>query len=335
VYNPETGFYGRGQSVWDSDEYAGRSYTYNPNTNTSVSRRGYYDFDDNEGWSESVRRRGDEWVYRETEWDDDRVTSDFETSRGGEGTVTRERDGDEVSGSGSFETGRGREIETEYSREKNGDEWETERTISGENRSVNIDGRIEDGEGSFDVDGSRGGEGSFNRELDDGELSGSGSFSRNGKTIEGETTRSAEGVKREFESSEGGQAVAGRQGDNRGFVGETGSGDVYAGHNGEVYKKTDSGWEQVDAGNNVTSNASRSRSGEQAVASRELNSGQRQWENQGRANSQATTRINAENRTRLERDSMKRQRGYDRYQSFQRSRPAATSRPGSGMGRRR
>ena len=233
VYNPETGAYGRGQAVWDSDEMAGRRYAYNPNTDTSMSRRGYYDFDDNEGWSQRVTRRGDEWIASETILEDGRLTTDIETSRGGEGTVTRERSGDQVSGSGSFQTG-------------------------------------------------------------------------DGRTIESDTTRNAEGVRREFESSEGGQAVIGRQGENRGFVGETGSGDVYAGRNGEVYKRTDSGWESVGGGATSTTASASSRTS----SPRQVDSG---------------------TFGQLERDRQSRQRGYDRYDTFQRSRSGSLQGSGNGF----
>ena len=312
IYNPETGVYGRGQAVWDSDEWAGRSYAYNPNTRTSTSRRGYYDFDDNEGWSQRVTRRGDEWIYRETEIEDGRLTSNIETSRGGEGTITRDRNGDEVTGSGSFETGGGRQIDSEFTREREGDMLVTNRDFQGENRSGQMTGIIEDGEGMFNMSGSEGGIGTVNRELEDGQLTGSGSFTRDGKTIEGETTRSAEGVRRELESSEGGQAVTGRQGDDRGFVGQTGSGDVYAGRNGEVYKKTDSGWQQM---NNSTRAAT---TAEGAFGGGGRSSG---------AVSTGTYR-------QLDRDYQSRQRGYRNYDSFSQGRSGSYG-GGANLRRRR
>ena len=52
------------------------------------------------------------------------------------------------------------------------------------------------------------------------------------------------------ETSRGGTLVAGEG--NRGqsgFVGQTGNGNVYAGKNGEVYRKTDEGWQHHDSGN--------------------------------------------------------------------------------------
>ena len=315
VYNPDTGTWGRGQSVWDSDEWAGRSYTYNPNTDSSISRRGYYDFDDDEGWSESVRRRGDEWIYSETDWDDNSLRTDIETSRGGEGSLEREREGDQTSGTGSFTTGGGNEITSEFSRERDGDSMQTERTLSGENHSVDISGNIEDGEGNFTLEGSEGGTGSLNRELEDGQLTGEGTFTKDGKTIDSSTTRTGEGVKREFESSEGGQAITARQGGEKAFAAKTGSGDVYAGRDGEVYKKTDSGWEKV---NNSTSSSSAlsSQDRQSATAGPGLSG--------NRDNTYSTMGTGTERSYQLDRDRQSRNTGYDRYQSHRQGRMPTT-----------
>ena len=71
------------------------------------------------------------------------------------------------------------------------------------------------------------------------------SYTKDGKTIESDVTRTAEGVQREFETSGGGQGVSQRNGDSNQFAYQSGAGDVYAGRDGNVYEKTDSGWEQV------------------------------------------------------------------------------------------
>jgi hypothetical protein len=62
-------------------------------------------------------------------------------------------------------------------------------------------------------------------------------------------------------TSEGGGAVSRTgPGGDRTTVGRTGSGDVYAGHDGNVYRKNDSGgWEQADAGNRPTPNSTNTR----------------------------------------------------------------------------
>jgi len=219
VYNPQTGAYARGQAVWDSDEFAGRGFAYNPNTATSIARNRYIDFDDNEGWSQSVAQRGDEWRYTQSQWEDGRMVTDFESSRGTEGQVVREREGDTIVSEGS---------------------------IQGENRSATFDSVIDDGAATTNIQGSEGGSGEMTRQLEDGELSGSGSFTKDGNTINSETTRNAEGVSREFETSGGAQGKTVRSGDESAFVVQSGSGDVYAGKDGKVYQKSDDGWSPVE-----------------------------------------------------------------------------------------
>jgi len=234
VYNPETGVYGRGQAVWDNDEFAGRGYAYNPNTNTSIARNRYIDFDDNEGWSQNVARRGDEWRYSESEWKDGRLTTDYESSRGTEGSVTRERQGDTIVSEG---------------------------TVSGENRSATYESIISDGQLSGQIEGSEGGSGTVDRQLDNGEISGESSFSKDGKTLDTDVTRDAEGVSREFETSAGGQGVSKRSGEDNAFAFQSGDGDAYAGKDGNVYKKTEEGWSKIEnptpnsASRNTTSTA--------------------------------------------------------------------------------
>ena len=275
VYNPETGAYARGRAVWDNDEFAGRGYAYNPNTNTSIARNRYVDFEDNEGWSQNVARRGDEWRAAESEWEDGRMVTDFESSYGTEGQIVREKqDGTIVS----------------------------EGTITGENRSATFDSVIDDGTLTGNIQGSEGGSGSVDRTLDDGEISGGGTFTKDGQTIETDVTRSAEGVQREFETSSGGQGKSARSGDSNAFVYESGSGDVYAGRDGNVYQKSDEGWSAVE------------NPGAQGASGLERGS-------------------YSDTRSSLERDYQSRQNGFDRYSQHQ-SRMGAQS-PRARRGRRR
>ena len=275
VYNPETGVYGRGQAVWDNDEFAGRGFAYNPNTDTSVARNRYVDFEDNEGWSERVARRGDEWRYSQSEWEDGRMVSEFGSSLGTEGTVTRERQGDAIVSDG---------------------------TVTGDNRSAEFSSVIEDGNLAGSIE--------FDYELvvplpgDDGAITGGGTFTRDDNTVQTDVTRTAEGVQREFETSGGGQGVSQRSGDSNQFAYQSGSGDVYAGRDGNVYQKTDDGWQQVR-------NSSR-----QERSTRD------------------TYRGSSYGGYDLNRDYQNRQRGYDRYQRHQAT-GGRGSRRGGGYGRRR
>ena len=292
VYNPETGVYGRGRAVWDNDEFAGRGYVYNPNTDTSIARNRYFDFEDNEGWSQRVARRGDEWRYTESQWQDGRMRTDFESSRGTEGTVYRERQGDSIVSEGTISRG-DESANFESTRERDGDSVVTEGSITGDERSAEFDSVRSDGQLAGNVDGSEGGSGSFDRQLDDGEITGGSSFEKDGRSIESEVTRDAEGVSREFETGSGGQGVSRRSGDDGGFVYESGSGDMYAGRDGNVYQKTDDGWSQVE-----NPGAAGGRSSERATSTQ-------------RAQPSAES---FNYRQDLDRDFESRQRGYERYE---------------------
>ena len=284
VFNPETGVYARGQAVWDSDEYAGRSHAYNPNTGTYTAGNRYADLENQEGWSQRVVTRGDEWLYKESEWDDGRLVTDFETSRGTEGQVVRERKGDTITSEG---------------------------TITGENRSAEFQSEWEDGRGEIAVQGSEGATGEFTREVSDGEMTGTGTITKDGKTIETETRRTAEGVQRDFETSEGGQGTVVRQGDERAFVAESGGGDVYAGRDGEVYKKTDDGWSKME---NPGPGSQGAGAADRRQAATEQGS-RTAADPAARASRQSPSRYD-----RLDRDYGSRSRGYDRYNNHQRQR---------------
>ncbi|WP_439108121.1 hypothetical protein [Congregibacter sp.] len=244
VYNPETGVYGRGQAIWDNDEFSGRGFVTNPNTDTTIARNRYIDFDDNSGWSERVATRGDAWRYTESEWEDGRMVTDFESSRGTEGQVVRERQGDTIVSEGEVSRG-DQSADFGSTRERQGDAIVSESVIAGENRSATFNSVIEDGRYSGTVEGSQGGSGTIDRTLDEGQITGGSTYTRDGKTLETDVTRTAEGVQREFETSGGGQGVSRRSGEDNGFAYQSGSGDMYAGRNGSVYKKTDDGWSSV------------------------------------------------------------------------------------------
>jgi len=309
VYNPETGVYGRGQAVWDNDEFAGRGFAYNPNTDTSIARNRYIDFEDNEGWSQRVAQRGDEWRHTQSQWEDGRMVTEFQSSRGTEGTVYRERQGDSVVSEGTITRG-DEQANFETTRERQGDAIVSEGTIAGDERSAEFSSVIDDGTYSGNIEGSEGGSGAIDRELENGEITGGSTFTKDGKTIETDVTRTAEGVTREFETSGGGQGVSGRSGDDSGFVYESGSGDVYAGRNGNVYERNDEGWSQVQ------------NPGTQANAS----------ERGAQRSDYASSQFSGSDD--LNRDYQSRQRGYDRYQSHQSS-GGRSARGNAGHGRRR
>ena len=221
VYNPATGGYARGQAVWDNDELARRGYGYNPRSDTFAAGNMYYDFDDNEGWRQGYVERGDRWVYSETSLDGNRATTDYVTSGGLEGTSTRIREDDVITGSGSIE---------------------------GERGSAQTSSRIDEQGAQLNLDGSLGGELEVSKDWGEAGREFSGTTSE-GTGFGGETSRTdSGGLRTDLSTDQGGEAVVRREDGNRSFAGESSSGDLYAGHNGNVYKKTDDGWSQYGDG---------------------------------------------------------------------------------------
>lgn len=163
VYNPQTGSYARGRAVWDDDEMAGQAIGYNPRTGTGVATHRYRTEDSY--WGETVVRRGDDWVYTQSEWQNGSGSREFATSGG----LT----------------------------------------------------------------------GSTNREISDGQITGSGSVSRGERTASGEMVRTEQGVAREITTGSG-ETIKTARG--------TGSDDLYAAKDGSVYKRTDDGWQKYENG---------------------------------------------------------------------------------------
>ena len=60
------------------------------------------------------------------------------------------------------------------------------------------------------------------------------------------TTRDGTSSRTDFETGAGGSGTSVSQDGNRTTVGQSAEGDLYAGHNGNVYKKTDDGWQSYD-----------------------------------------------------------------------------------------
>jgi hypothetical protein len=159
MYNPQTGTYARGRAVWDSNEMAGQAIGYNPRTGTGVAMNRYRTEDSY--WGETLLKRGDDWVYTQSDWENGSGTTDFATSRGTTGTT--------------------------------------------------------------------------NREVSDGKMTGSGEISRGGRSATTEMARTEEGVARQITSESGETLTTARK---------VGSDDLYAAKDGEVYKRTDEGWQK-------------------------------------------------------------------------------------------
>jgi len=125
------------------------------------------------------------------------------------------------------------------------------------------------------------------------------------------------------QSSSGGRAVAGRGPQGSGGAAVTAGGDLYAGRDGNVYRKSGSNWQKYDNGSwNSASTPSTSQARPQAQSQSRTSSAQ-----QARASSAQTQNLNQ--------DWQARQRGAtqsQRFSSFQRSGGTSGFRGGGGFG---
>ncbi len=175
-YSPRSGRSGYVETAWDSDGWASYGETYNPRTGVySETERTYSDDHERFEMDREVYR-GDKsmGVEREVDIDGGWAITDRTTSEGGSSHVERKRESD-----GSFSSDGS--------------------ITSGDGKSVDFEGTIDDGQ-----------------------------------------------RRTHYESSEGGEMVTGRDGENRGMVGRDGDGDLYAGKNGDVYRKSGDSWYQYD-----------------------------------------------------------------------------------------
>ncbi|HSC26353.1 MAG TPA: hypothetical protein VLD67_03710, partial [Vicinamibacterales bacterium] len=222
-YNPSTGRASYLETAWDGDEWASSGATHNPRTGISTQTDRYYNADSNRSTMDRAVEgpRGNEMqVQKDTDFDTGTRTTSRESSRGGSSEVTRQREaGGGVSSSGTIETAGGKTA-----------------TISGDHQG---------GQGTTTITGEGGGSGTIGRERNaDGSVSREGSFSKDGQTIDTETRRDGGSSVTKAEGSGGGSAISARneQGE-RTTIAQSGGGDLYAGHDGQVYRKTDDGWQ--------------------------------------------------------------------------------------------
>jgi hypothetical protein len=225
-YNPATGGYGS-RSVWYGP-YGGYSFTngYNPRT----GRYGYvetaWDGDEWASFGETYNPRTGVGTKTERYYDEDKnkMTTERKVERGDEWVKTeRKTDFDEGTQTIERETSQGGSSQVERSRE--GGTIESERTIkTGDGDTYTASGEQSRGQGSTTITGDQ------------------GSMTTETRRNDGRSVTSIEG-------SGGGQAISvSGQGPGRTTVGQSGSGDLYAGHDGNVYKKTEDGWQQYENG---------------------------------------------------------------------------------------
>lgn len=226
-YNPNTGRYGYVETAWDGDEWASSGETYNPRTGVSTDTDRYYDEDSNRMEMERTIEgpRGNQMnVERKTDFDEGSSTVKREGSRGGSSEITRERTSDGgFTSSGTIEgaDGRAAQVSGDYDR---------------------------DGDGRTTIKGSEGGSGTIDRESGANGVRREGNFTTaDGETIDSTTLRKGDKTLTGAESGSGGKVLSASEGLERSTIAKSGSGDLYAGRNGEVYKKTDDGWQAADS----------------------------------------------------------------------------------------
>jgi hypothetical protein len=223
-YNPRTGRSSYVETAWDGDEWASSGGTYNPRTGISSETDRHYGEDSNKMKMDRTIEGpggGSMDVEKRTDFDTGTRTTERTTSRGGSSEVTRQRQ----AGGGIT----------------------TEGTVkAADGRTATISGEHERGKGSTTITGSEGGSAQIDRERNrDGSVTREGSFSKDGQTIDTETRRDGRSSITKAEGSGGGQAISVKDGPgDRTTIVESGSGDLYAGHDGNVYRKTEDGWQQ-------------------------------------------------------------------------------------------
>ena len=223
-YNPKTGRASYVETAWDGDEWASSGGSYNPRTGISTETDRYYSEDSNKMKMERTVEgpRGNQMdVEKTTDFDTGTRTTERKTDAGGSSEVTRQRNADgSISSSGNFETAGG--------------------------KSGTIEGNHRGGEGTTTIKGEGGGSATMDRQLNDnGSVSREGTFSKDGQTVNTETRRQGSNSITKAEGSGGGQAISASGGiGDRTTIAQSGSGDIYAGHDGNVYRKTDDGWQQ-------------------------------------------------------------------------------------------
>ncbi len=223
-YNPRTGRSSYLETAWDGDEWASSGGTYNPRTGISTETDRHYGEDSNKmKMDRTIEGPGGREmdVEKRTDFDTGTRTTERTTSAGGKSDVTRQRQA--------------------------GGGFTTDGTVkAADGRTATISGEHERGQGSTTIKGSEGGSAQVDRERNrDGSVSRDGSFSKDGQTVDTETRRDGRSSVTKAEGSGGGQAISASGGlGDRTTIAQSGSGDIYAGHDGNVYRKTDDGWQQ-------------------------------------------------------------------------------------------
>ncbi|MFD2166345.1 hypothetical protein ACFSJY_08700 [Thalassotalea euphylliae] len=314
-YNPKTGRMGYRETWWDGDEWASYGEMYNPRTGIETRTSRYYD-EDSERYEferEIEGKRNEIDVERTVDIDDQWSESKRENSRGGSVEMQREWDDDgNLKSSGTIE--------------------------SADGRTATVTGNYKDGEGTTTINGSDGGGGTITREKNGDTVTRSGEFTnKDGKTYESTSTRDGRDSVYHGESSTGGEIKSISKDGERKTIGKNDQGDVFAGHNGEVYKKTDDGWQKYDpdSGNwqqSESTRSSRNNGTATTTQQRSTDATKRAQNSTSRTTNNATTNANRTTTQQLNRDARSRTQGSQR---FQQRRANSGARAGGLLRRRR
>jgi hypothetical protein len=168
---------------------------------------------------------------------------------------------------------------------------------------------------------------------------GSSVVTKGGQTAYTQHRTTAEGSVGSIQTSSGGKAVGKSSASGTTVVGKTGSGDVYAGHDGNAYKKTDSGWQKYDNGSWTTVPPPSSAAPKTQPQAQTQNVQRTQEGQQGRGQPSASTHQGgSEQMQRLQKEAGNRERGAQasqRSQQMQRSGGGGGGRSSGGGGRSR
>ncbi len=323
-YNPNTGVYSRGRVVYGPYGGAGSVAKYNPETGAYA--RGNAVWDSNEiamsGYGYSPRSDTAFATNRYYNEDSNYGWGESVVQRGDQWVYTEyEREGDTVRR--EFETSGG--ATGEMQRERQGDQIESSGTITRDGESVDFESTIT---------------------REDGQLTKEGTVTRDGQSVDFESTtqRTDQGVRRDVETSEGGTGSIGRSDGSRYGYAQSAEGDLYVGKDGEVYKRTDDGWQKRGDSGNWESTERQQRSGDgsqrstgqqragTASDSLSVSGSRNQYGSSSQGRSYSSNRDIQQN---LNRDYGARQYGYDRYNSHQRQRQGGMQRTPRRRGRRR
>ena len=236
-YNPRTGRYGFNETAWNGNGWASYGEKYNPRTGVYTENNRAFDYSSGEYHAERERaglNGGTTAMDRKVDLETGNSQVKRAASNGASSVVNRSFDNGQMTSSGTITGADGRTA-----------------TISGEQTRAG---------GTTTITGSEGGSGTITRDNTAAGANRQGSFTTSGgQTIDTDTVRQGASSGTKFETSGGASGVSVRNpGEGRTTIAQGSSGDLYAGKNGDVYKKTDSGWQQYSrtaAGSNIRATA--------------------------------------------------------------------------------